>query len=215
MEFDRTKVLTIATVDKLEEGQLGWINNTLDCLERESNDIEPYPVYKSKDSEHPFRAKGKVNRIYFYPAPEPTYSERQAQWLEKNGIKVGSRVNITMDGPAGANTSGFYLWDRKKLEGKSHVIQQIHSNCIVVEGWSFPYTSLEKAEEPSYRPYNEEELNNLVGEVLTHKYSGCRWLATRKSTVVGVIYLDGNETTAEQLLENFYRNDKEICGVIE
>ena len=71
------------------------------------------------------------------------------------------------------------------------------------------------APEPTIRPYTDDELNDLVGEVLTNKKSGCHVLVTRKPKTQGIIMLDGSAVNATQLLENYYRNDNEPCGMEE
>jgi hypothetical protein len=71
------------------------------------------------------------------------------------------------------------------------------------------------APEPSYRPFNDDELNDLVGEVLTNKRSGRRKLVTGKPTASEGVNLDGSYITAKDLLSSFYRNTDEPCGVKE
>ena len=71
------------------------------------------------------------------------------------------------------------------------------------------------APEPTIRPYTDDELNDLVGEVLTNKRTGRRVLVTRKPKTEGIIMLDGSAINATQLLESFYRNDNEPCGMEE
>ena len=71
------------------------------------------------------------------------------------------------------------------------------------------------APEPTIRPYTDAELNDLVGEVLTNKRTGRRVLVTRKPKTEGIIMLDGSAINATQLLESFYRNDNEPCGMEE
>jgi hypothetical protein len=71
------------------------------------------------------------------------------------------------------------------------------------------------APEPTIRPYTDDELNDLVGEVLTIKWTGLHVLVTRKPRTQGIIMLDGSAVNATQLLENYYRNDNEPCGMEE
>jgi hypothetical protein len=76
-----------------------------------------------------------------------------------------------------------------------------------------PYFALEVIKEPTHRPYNNDELNELVGEVLTNKQSGRRKLVTGKPTEALGVNLDGSYITAKDLLASFYRNRNEPCGV--
>ena len=71
------------------------------------------------------------------------------------------------------------------------------------------------APEPTIMPYTDAELNDLVGEVLTNKKTGLHVLVTRKPKTQGIIMLDGSAVNATQLLENYYRNDNEPCGMEE
>jgi len=71
------------------------------------------------------------------------------------------------------------------------------------------------APEPTIMPYTDAELNDLVGEVLTNKKTGLHVLVTRKPKTQGIIMLDGSAVNATQLLESFYRNDNEPCGMEE
>ena len=71
------------------------------------------------------------------------------------------------------------------------------------------------APEPTYRPFNNNELNDLVGEVLTNKQSGRKELVTGKPNEALGVNLDGRYITAKDLLAGFYRNENEPCGVRE
>lgn len=71
------------------------------------------------------------------------------------------------------------------------------------------------APEPTYRPFNNDELNDLVGEVLTNKQSGRKKLVTGKPTASEGVNLDGSYINAKDLLASFYRNGDESCGVKE
>ena len=77
------------------------------------------------------------------------------------------------------------------------------------------YTLFYPAPEPAYRPYNNDELNDLVGEVLTNKQSGRKKLVTGKPTASEGVNLDGSYITAKDLLASFYRNTNEPCGIKE
>jgi hypothetical protein len=79
MKFDKSKILTVVTADRLDEGQLGWINDTVECLESDIQIISPYKVFSTNKNivDFPFTAEDRGIRRYFYPAPEPTYAERK------------------------------------------------------------------------------------------------------------------------------------------
>ena len=77
------------------------------------------------------------------------------------------------------------------------------------------YALFYPAPEPSYRPFNNDELNDLVGEVLTNKQSGRKKVVTGKPTASEGVNLDGSYINAKDLLASFYRNGDEPCGVKE
>ena len=77
------------------------------------------------------------------------------------------------------------------------------------------YSLFYPAPEPTYRPFKNDELNDLVGEVLTNKKSGRRKVVTGKPTASEGVNLDGSYITAKDLLASFYRNGNEPCGVRE
>ncbi len=196
MEFDKSKILTAVTADKLIEGQLGWINDRIGWLKSDIQEMKPYQIIKSDDLDLPFDARGRGKRRYFYPAPEPCF-------------KIGDRVEVLSD----------LTFLKQGTTGR--VIDQCqHSHLarVMVDGrgeWGIQKSSLKVITEPTYRPYTDAELNDLVGEVLTNKKSGCHVLVTRKPRTQGNIMLDGSAINATQLLESFYRNDTEPCGIEE
>ena len=84
-----------------------------------------------------------------------------------------------------------------------------------VDGHHNYYSLFYPAPEPTYRPFNNNELNDLVGEVLTNKQSGRRKVVTGKPRESEGVNLDGSYITAKDLLASFYRNGNEPCGVKE
>jgi hypothetical protein len=87
----------------------------------------------------------------------------------------------------------------------------------LVDDENFPWALFYPAPETTYRPYTDAELNDLVGEVLTNKRTGKRIVVTEKSMADGLIYLNNSIrlTSSKELLENYYRNDNEPCGMEE
>ena len=149
---------------------------------------------------------------------EPTYKERQAEWVKDNNVKVGTKVRFTKNFTNGEDGS----WccghkDAKGIEGIVRDITRMYVFVVVPEvgGWAVPFTALEVIKEPTYRPYNNDELNDLVGEVLTNKKSGRRKLVTGKPTEGLGVNLDGSYINANNLLSSFYRNTNEPCGIKE
>jgi hypothetical protein len=84
MKFDKSKILTVVTADRLDEGQLGWINDTVECLESDIQIISPYKVFSTNKNivDFPFTAEDRGIRRYFYPASEPTSTATQMSHAE-------------------------------------------------------------------------------------------------------------------------------------
>lgn len=69
------------------------------------------------------------------------------------------------------------------------------------------------APEPSYRPFNDDELNYLVGKVVTSKLTGDNRMVSERASH-NLVHIGGSQYTAENLLE-WYTLDGEPCGVKE
>lgn len=227
MEFDKTKILTVVTADQAKIGQKGWFASNVETLSRLVLEEQPKELlgFNSNNAVHAFRTSFQ-NHALFYPAP--TYAERQAEWVKENNVAIGTKVRITRafsDGEDGIAQQ----WDESMgtTVGKVGVVERL-LGFLIGEGntkgiyvdfgdcqWWYPYTALEVIKEPTYRPYNNNELNDLVGEVLTNKQSGRRKLVTGKPTASQGVNLDGSYITAKDLLSSFYRNTNETCGIKE
>ena len=148
---------------------------------------------------------------------EPTYKERQAEWVKDNNVKEGTKVRFTKNFTNGED--GSWCCEHKRAKGMEGVVEYTKDDCLTVLVpyfgglWNVPFTALEVIKEPTYRPYNNDELNDLVGEVLTNKKSGRRKLVTGKPTEGLGVNLDGSYITAKDLLSRFYRNTNEPCGI--
>ena len=148
---------------------------------------------------------------------EPTYKERQAEWVAKNNVKEGTKVRFTKNFTNGED--GSWCCEHKRAKGMEGVVEYTKDDCLTVLVpyfgglWNVPFTALEVIKEPTYRPYNNDELNDLVGEVLTNKKSGRRKLVTGKPTEGLGVNLDGSYINANNLLSSFYRNTTEPCGI--
>lgn len=70
------------------------------------------------------------------------------------------------------------------------------------------------APEPTYRPYNNDELNDLVGKIVVRKCDGNKMLVIERINPMKVGLGNGWAYTAEQLLELFTLNGKP-CGIKE
>lgn len=69
------------------------------------------------------------------------------------------------------------------------------------------------APEPSYRPFTDDELNDLVGKVVTRRLTGDNRMVIER-TSHNLVHIYGRQYTAENLLE-WYTLDGHPCGVKE
>ena len=222
MEFDKSKVLTCVTADQAKVGQKGWFADDLKWLMNQVEQDEPVgQIVCINPDYNKYRFKVSIDGdafSLFYPAPEPSYAERQAQWVKENNVKAGTKVRVTRTFTE--DEDGSCCWEHDDLVGKTGIIGNITAINLGIDmsDGSFraiPYFALEVIKEPTYRPYNNDELNDLVGEVLTNKQSGRRKVVTGKPRASEGVNLDGSYITAKDLLYSFYRNRNELCGVRE
>jgi hypothetical protein len=74
------------------------------------------------------------------------------------------------------------------------------------------------APEPTYRPYNNDELNDLVGKVLIQNHTGNAMMAIKvvDGEVGKLVSLGGSQKrNAQQLLDGWTHKNGEPCGVRE
>lgn len=159
----------------------------------------------------------------FYPAP--TYAERQAEWLKENNVKIGTKVRVTRGFKSNESGSSCGFGTNEE-ESKANIIGQIGKvidltikNSIALEfnnkeEWCVPFTVLEIVKEPTYRPYNDDELNNLVGKTVVFTRDGNKMLVIERISPMKVRLGYGRIYTAEQLLE-WFTLDGEPCGIKE
>jgi hypothetical protein len=162
MEFDKSKILTVVTADQARVGQKGWFGETPSALEKRV-EKEPPKVLEhvclSGDRRYIFRTNDDSWSL-FYPAPEPTYAERQAQWIKENDVKVGTKVKITR--AFTEDEDGSCCWAHNDLVGKTGVVDNISllNLLICMDNRSMkavPYFALEVIKEPTYRPFASAE----------------------------------------------------------
>lgn len=222
MEFDKSKILTVVTADQAKVGSMGYFSNYITALKGYVEDGYNKQAKLTRvilDTVYPF-FNGHNYYSLFYPAPEPeqTYAERQAEWIKANNVKVGTKVRFTK----GFNTAedGSGCCEHRDAKGVEGFVSDIEVEYLFVRipsaGWAVPFTALEVIKEPTYRPYNNDELNDLVGEILTNKQSGRKKLVTGKPTASEGVNLDGSYISAKDLLASFMMDDgKSPCGIKE
>ena len=221
MEFDKSKILTVVTADQAKIGQKGWFASNVETLSRLVLEEQPKELlgFDSNNAVHAFKTAFQ-NHALFYPAPEPTYAERQAQWVKENNVKAGTKVRVTRTFTE--DEDGSSCWGRDDLVGMTGVVREddgitSHNLGVDMSDGSMravPYFALEVIKEPTYRPYSNDELNDLVGKIVVRKCDGNKMLVNESISPIKVRLGNGCTYTAKQLLELFTLNG-EPCGVRE
>ena len=178
MEFDKSKILTVVTADQAKIGQKGWFASNVETLSRLVLEEQPKELlgFDSNNAVHAFKTAFQ-NHALFYPAPEPTYAERQAQWVKENNVKVGTKVRVTRTFTE--DEDGSCCWAHDDLVGMTGVVIDdcIASHNLVVDmsdgsARVIPYFALEVIKEPTYRPFkNAEEFKPYREKWLRYKHN--------------------------------------------
>ncbi len=164
MEFDKSKILTVVTADQAKVGQKGWFDDTLIGLKKKVANSQPQRLIRVQSDvtcSAVFLGESGLAWGLFYPAPEPTYAERQAQWVKENNVKEGTKVRITRTFTA--NEDGCYCWAHDDLVGMTGVVSDygIASHYLGVDMSdgsliAIPYFALEVINEPTYEERQAE-----------------------------------------------------------
>jgi hypothetical protein len=221
MEFDKSKVLTAVTADQAKVGQKGWFADDLKWLRSQVEHNKPTRELLGINPDYnKYRFRPICGDIYalFYPEPEPTYAERQAQWVKENNVKAGTKVRVTRTFTD--DEDGSCCWEHDDLVGMTGVVYNIYSHNLGVNmsDGSFravPYFALEVIKEPIYRPFkNAEEFKPYRDEWFRVKNGG-GFDSVRYYDNDGVKDSTGNFITYQKLFEAGERENGEPCGVRE
>lgn len=128
--------------------------------------------------------------IYFMPEKK-SYKERQAEWIEANGIKIGDKVRVRRK--AGSHENGWtntWASDMDEAIGNIRVVSEFYATGIELDDpavYRYPYFFLEKAkdqpdsisssnedaDQPEYVPFdldNPEVRRELMGKTIINNY---------------------------------------------
>lgn len=107
--------------------------------------------YKTACNNYKARVLGE-----FTDAPTLPYADRQAAWVKKHGIKVGSKVKVVRKFEKGESGSCCKRWNwsghKEDMQGEILVIRELKEEYLYVgrqinSMYSFPYTALEPIKE--------------------------------------------------------------------
>ena len=233
MEFDKSKILTVVTADQAKIGQNGWFASNVETLSRLVLEEQPKELlgFDSNNAVHAFKTAFQ-NHALFYPAPEPTYAERQAQWVKENIVKAGTKVRVTRTFTD--REDGSCCWGHDDLVGMTGVVSEdgidSHSLGVDMSDGKFravPYFALEVIKEPTYRPFkNAEEFkpyrdewfvskcdNSQSSSVNVQNYSNLGVILLREVTKNDDVVFD--LCRWDEFFTWFVRENGEPCGVRE
>jgi hypothetical protein len=220
MEFDKSRILTVVTADQAKVGQKGWFGETPSALEKRVEKEPPKvleSVCLSGDRRYIFRTNDDSWSL-FYPAPEPTYAERQARWVKENNVKAGTKVRVTRTFTD--DEDGSCCWEYDDLVGMTGVVYNIYSHNFGVDMSdgnirAIPYFALEVIKEPTYRPFaNAEEFKPYRDEWFRIKRDGAMIRCSAYNDE-GVQDTNGTMVTYKPLFENVEFENGEPCGMEE
>lgn len=234
MEFDKNKILTVVTADQAKVGSMGYFSNYVPTLEGyvtgEYNKSDKL-IRVSLNTTSPF-FDGHNYYSLFYPAPEPTYAERQAQWVKENNVKVGTKVRVTRTFTE--DEDGSHCFAHSDLVGMTGSVGEYdalpYNLAVDMSDGSvrvIPYFALEVIKEPAYRPFaNAEEFkpyrdewfvskcdNSQSSSVNVQNYSNLGVILLREVTKNDDVVFD--LCRWDEFFQWFTRENGEPCGVRE
>lgn len=196
MKFDKSKILTCVTADQAKVGMNGWVADTLSVLMRRVKECHPttIAVITGESMEKRFVSDANVYAL-FYPAPEPTiptFNVGDTVVVQRGVLSTEQEIATVID-PCGKDDFMFVDNNKVRCGLKKHLCKLI-----------------------TYRPFNEDELNDLVGKIVRNRQTGYRKLVTGKPTTSLGVNLEGKYINAKDLLNSFMMDDgKSPCGIKE
>ena len=144
VEIGKTYYFALGAQDCIDYANRDVRKRTLDRI-----DTTLYNPFISDEKGYPFIIRKK----------EPTYEERQSEWLKANNIKIGDHVRVTRiarDYEDGWPNEWIGLSMNPSINKVCKIVD-IHDrfgislHFGVYNSWSFPYFVLEKVEEPEFK----------------------------------------------------------------
>ena len=195
---------------------------------RELVDVRPYDI-------HPFQIKDYVNVQCIIRKKEPSYIDRQNEWIKKNDIKIGDQVKVTRIASGFESGWGNMWFDcMDKQVGKIlrvKRIAEIHSGIQLDDNFYYPFFVLEKVKE-KYVPFDLSDAlvrERLLGKriVIKAPYRMGKRNVPREihSVIIGFTFYPDNLPearweinigpywfTAEEALKQAHFHDMTPCG---
>jgi hypothetical protein len=112
------------------------------------SDTDEYRLVESTglDLEWEDASKELINR-FSAPTFTGSYAERQKQWIEHHGLKVGDKVRVVRKFKYCEDGFDGTKWDlpdsKAVMQGRAYLIERVSSGHIILNGNYFPYFALE------------------------------------------------------------------------
>lgn len=135
---------------RVEIGREYYFSDSLiQCLNNANADGPSRELVEVRsDNTHPFHIKDYVNVQCIIRKKEPSYIDRQNEWIKKNDIKIGDQVKVTRIA-SGFESGWGNMWVdcMDKQVGKIlrvKRIAEIHSGIQLDDNFYYPFFVLEK-----------------------------------------------------------------------
>ena len=194
-------------------------------LEVQDGIKQPLPLLRIVNgSEHPFKNKDAGYQCIIR-TKEPSYEERQAEWVKANNLKVGDKVRIVRKA-RGKEGGWDNYWTSSMNDAVGEVgcvIKALGASGIGVEtdscSFDYPYFVLKKVES-KYIPFDlgkEEDRARLRGAWIRRKdYPGDEYQIVGISITNDLVFFDDSaQLVTEALLERCEFVDGTPCGKLE
>lgn len=223
MEYTYADVIIDPNDPRVEIGAYYYFGNNPTCLLKDISQLSAHEgrltiVDIGKDiCSFPFIADTQQPFVCIIRKKEPSYEERQSEWVKTNDIKVGDKVRIIREFYDYEDSFSyiFHFPEMKRLIGKICEISSLWTNGIKVfnedksSTWIWPFFCLEKVEEPEFKVGDFVKTNNgYLGVIKEVNHLGSH--IVRNNNLISVEY---NEKEIEHIkahIEPFDFNDPEV-----
>ena len=197
-------------------------DSLVQCLKDANNEGSSRELVDVRsDNIYPFHIKDYVNVQCIIRKKEPSYIERQNEWIRKNDIKIGDLVKVTRIASAFESGWGEAWFDiMNKQVGKIlrvKRIDEINSGIRLDDNFYYPFFVLEKVKK-KYVPFdlaNPEDRTKLRGAWVVRKDKHFETVITGFTITDDFqMYLSGNgEVLSPQaMFEKYTFLDGSPCG---
>lgn len=192
-----------------------FADNPKECLDKANKRMFIYELKEIRNGNFPFITEG-TTWACIIREKKPTYTERQAQWVETNGIKVGDKVRVIRTATDHEDGWG-KVWNDSRMNhlvNKVCKIVDIHDRYGICLNLGFcycwvPYFVLAKVNKPGFQlgDFVMEKDTALVGVIVQKTEEGL--LSVYQNNPSGVLLFEEDELEhIKAHIEPFYLRDE-------